>query len=256
MKRYSKTIIGLLSIGPSLLWAGETTVAPIQHGSLVYSEVTRKVASLKDHKVTLVRVRGPLPPNAPTAPVQSLLPLPKEEQAREDRLAKKAYAALNVTATVYLGGKTPVTELRWRNETGVREYHAWSNADFRYLTQLTELETETTVYSWFPLVDSIDLTTWTKDQAYPLPAWLRFTGDAPDYQLDPKIKDWKDQETTLAGLDYLHAYYQLNVRALKTAYDKRMSDARTEEIRLARNPPKKTDTVTYFWPIQSRRNPR
>ncbi len=88
-------------------------------------------------------------------PTPAPRPVTPEEQAVSDRMEEKVYAMLNVRATVYLGDKTPVTELRWRNEAGALEYVAFSNVDFRYLTQLSTLETETTVYSWFPFVDAL-----------------------------------------------------------------------------------------------------
>jgi hypothetical protein len=219
-----------------------------------FSEVSRKIASGKDHKITLIRVRAPIFPKPKPAPV---VPLKPEEQATADRLAQKNYVILNLTATVYLGTH-PVTEIRWRDETGATEYRAWSNADFRYLAVLLRIETETTVYDWQPLlmVEAYAPTDFPAGQKPPIPENLTFSTAHVEYVLDSSAPNMESEETILTGLDTLHAYYQLHYGELKTAYEKRLADARAEEIRLARNPPKTPDTTTYFWPIQSRRNPR
>jgi hypothetical protein len=219
-----------------------------------YTEVSRKTVTLKDHKVTLIRVRVPTFPKAP------LPPAPRqptaEEQAMAERYAKKDYADLNVSATVYIGGATPVTEIRWRNETGEIEYRAWSNADFRYLAQLPSLETETTVYSWFPFIDSCDLKEWPSDYKYPIPEGLNFSTTETEYFIDARTKELKDQEITLAGLDYLHAYYQIHYKDLKADYERREAENAAREKELREHPPVKPDTVIRFWPIKSRVNSR
>jgi hypothetical protein len=219
-----------------------------------FSEISRREVTVGDHKMTLIRVRPPALPKAP--PPLPAPPAPTADQiATEQRMAQKAFASLNLTATVYLG-KPTITELRWRDETGEKEFKAWSNIDFRYLTQLPYLETPTTVYLWFPIVDAYTLADFPAGEKPPIPKGLKLGGKGADYVVNLTAKDLAAQETTLAGLDYLHAYYQLNASALKSDYEKRLADASAEEIRLARNPPKKADTVTYFWPIQSSRNPR
>ncbi|MEN9840729.1 MAG: hypothetical protein RL376_529, partial [Verrucomicrobiota bacterium] len=68
-----------------------------------FTEVSRKEVGLRDHKVTLIRVRAPVSAKVLPryAPAQAPRPLSKDEQALEDRRTKKTYATLNVTATVY-----------------------------------------------------------------------------------------------------------------------------------------------------------
>lgn len=220
-----------------------------------YSEVSRKTINLGDHKMTFVRVRPPvLPPPPPPPPVHKPT---AEEIAAAERLAEKAYVTLNVSATVYLYGDRAITEIRWRNpETGNHDYRAWSNADFRYLTQVTDLESDTTVYSWFPFVDVWDMTSLPADERPELPANLSFSKTQVEYYLDKRAKDTKDQEETLAGLDYLHAYYQVHYPELKAYYDKLMADNAAREKELRENPPIKPDTVIRFWPIKSGVNSR
>lgn len=215
--------------------------------AVVYSEINRKTVILDDHKVTLIRVRPPVLPKAPPPP--SPRELTAEEQARADELATKDYATLNITATVYLGGKQTVSELRWRDETGALSFVAYSNADFRYLTQLLDLETETTVYSWFPFVDSCDLTNWPADQKYPLPLGLAFSTTEAEYFVDTRAKDSKGQTTTLAGLDYLHAYYRLHYAELKADFETREAENAERERLLRENPPKTPDATLHWWPM-------
>lgn len=233
--------------------SGMPTVADPMPQVIAFSEVTRKVVILKDRTVTLIRVR---PPALPKAPLRlASRPVTPQEQADSDRMEKKAYAMLTVSATVYLG-ENPVTELRWRNETGETEYRAFSNVDFRYLTQLSTLETDTTVYAWFPFVDVCDLVAGRIDQASPIPGDLTFSATEAEYFVDARAKDIKGQETTLAGLDYLHAYYQLHYKELKADYEKREAENAARENELRKHPPQTPDVTLYFWPIKSRANPQ
>jgi hypothetical protein len=251
MKHYSATIIGLLSVLTTFSWAGEEARSDAQIAPVVYSELSRKVVDYGDHKVSLVRIR---PPNLPKAPLPPPSPVPTaEEQATAERYAKKGYAMLSVTATVYRGNPT-ITELTWRDDSGENEYRAWSNADFRYLTQLPSLETETMVYCWFPFIFEYDLSDWPADQKSPIPRGLKFSRTAAEYYVDERAKALKDQEVTLAGLDYLHAYYQIHYKELKADYEKREAENEAREKELRKNPPKTPDTIIHFWTVKSRLN--
>ena len=220
-----------------------------------FAEVTRKAFNLGDHKFTLIRVRKP---NLPLLPAPSAPPpLTADQQATAARLSKKAYAELNLTATVYLGTPT-VTELRWRDDTGTTEYRAWSNADFRTLAQLPFIETTDTVYQLQPLmlVLAYAPSDFPAGQKPPIPDGLNLSTTEAEYVVDSSGKDWASQETTLAGLDYLHAYYQVNYADLKAAYEKAQTASDAQEKALREHPPVKPDTTLRFWPIQSKINPR
>ena len=161
-------------------------------------------------------------------------------------MATKVSAWLNLTASVYIG-KPTITELRWRDETGEKEYQAWSNIDFRYLTQLPYLETPTTVYQWFPFVDAYTLADFPAGEKPPIPKGLKLRAKGADYVVNLTGKELVSQEITLAGLDYLHAYYQLNYAELKAAYKKRQAENDARERELMLNPPKTPDTTIRFW---------
>jgi len=212
--------------------------------SVQFSEISRREVTVGDHKMTLIRVRPPVLPKAPPplAPPAPTL----EQKATEERMATKACATLTLSATVYLG-KPTITELRWRDETGEKEYQAWSNIDFRYLTQLSNLETPTTVYQWFPFVDAYTLADFPAGQKPPIPKGLKLGTKGADYVVNLTGKDLDNQEITLAGLDYLHAYYQLNYAELKAGYEKRQAESDARERDLMLNPPKTPDTTIRWW---------
>jgi hypothetical protein len=233
-----------------VLFLGFTQAGAAETNGLVaYTEVARKEVRLGDHTVTLIRVRPPALPKVVPAPAAAPRPLTAEEKAYEERVAKKTYATLSLSATVYLGGKTPVTELRWRNDAGDVEYRAWSNVDFRYLTQLTELETDSTVYAWFPFIDEYDLADWPKNEKSPVPRGLDFSRTGAEYVVEARADGLRGEETTLAGLDYLHAYYQLHQAALKADHAARKKENARLEEQLRKNPPKAPDTALRWWPV-------
>jgi hypothetical protein len=244
------TLAGLLFLVPALVLAADTPPEASATTEIRFSELSRKVVNRGDHKITFVRVRPPVLPAPPPPP-----PVRKptaEEIATAKRMEKKAYATLNVTATVYIYNNRTVSELTWRNEeTGNHEYRAYSNADFRYLTQLHHLESETTVYSWFPFVSEYDFRNLPADEEAPRLPDLVFSGKEAEYFVDSRAKSVETEEATLAGLDYLHAFYQLNYAALKQDYEKRMAEHEAYEKELRENPPVKPDTVMHFWPIKS-----
>ena len=163
-------------------------------------------------------------------------------------MEQKGHITLNVTATVYLTGGRAITELRWRDKSGELSYRAYSNADFRYLRQLSQFETETDVYLWFPFIDAHDLAQWPADEQSPLPPGLEFSSTETEYFVEERAQGLADQETTLVGLDYLHAYYQLHFSALKADYEKRVVEGAERERQLRENPPKPANTTLRFWP--------
>jgi hypothetical protein len=246
---HSRLFLFLL-LGP-LLGAAEPVATEVK-----FTEVIRKEVRFGDYTMTLVRVRPPVLPDVPVTPPPPPRSLTAEEKAYEERVAKKAYATLNVSAAVYLGGKNPVTALRWCDATGKTEFRAWSNIDFRYLTQISMIETETTIYSWFPFLEIYDLAEWPADQKSPLPPGLVLAAGEPAYFVDSPVAKLNEEEATLAGLDYLHAYYQLHYAELKADHERREVLNAAEAKKLRENPPRTPDATFRFWPIKSRLHSR
>lgn len=220
-----------------------------------FTEISRREVKVGDHKMTMVRVQPPVFTQATVTPQQAPRPPTAEEIASVEQMSSKIYASLNLTATVYIG-KPTVTEIRWRDETGKNEYRAWSNADFRYLTQLPYIETPTTVYQWFPFVDSYVLADLPAGEKPLIPKGLKMLVTGSDYLVNLSPKQLAKEETTLAGLDYLHAYYQIHFKELKRDFEKQEAENSAREKQLRENPPSKADTVIRYWPIKSRTNGR
>lgn len=208
-------------------------------------ELSRKVVDFGTHKVTYIRIT---PPALPALPAQPQTPTPTptaEELAAQERRAAKAHGMLNVTGIVYVGSPT-VTELTWTDDDGQR-FRAWSNADFRLLTQLSTIETETHIFMWFPFISEGSVEEIPVENR---PSGLSlFTANdtAPEYFFEGTDEDMTKAATTLAGLDYLHAFYQIHKTRLEEDYTRRMAEAAAQAEELAKNPPKPVDTVIHFW---------
>ena len=216
-------------------------------------EVARKEIRTGGHKITYVRFRRPLASQTP--PASEPRPTAAADQATAEHPAAKARANLKMTVTVYLGGTLPLTELRWHDESGTRRFVAWSNVDFRHLTHFSQFETPTTLFGWFPTITSVALSSRPADQSSPFPAGLQFEPGVAEYYVDSPVAELKSEETTLDGLDYLHAFYQLHAPELKADYDHRESVHAPREQELHEHPQESPDTVIHFWPIQSRLHP-
>lgn len=212
------------------------------------TELSRKVVDLGTHKITYIRVTPPRIPQSPAAPIPAPAPLSPEQVARYERRAVKVHATLSVTGIVYVGtpGVPTVTELSWSDEAG-RRFRCWSNADFRLLTQLNDIETETHVFMWFPFISEIPL---SEVPPADRPAGLSlFTAadTAPEYFFEGTDADMAAAASTLAGLDYLHALYEINRAQLAQDYARRVAEAKEQAEALAKNPPKPADSVIHFW---------
>jgi hypothetical protein len=249
MNRNLISYIGLSTSLSALPLVAEAPLRISTTAEIGFTEVSRKVVNLGDHTMSFIRVRTPVLPSAPR--LLPVAPSTAAEFARVGEPEKKGFATLNVSATVFLDDKRTITELRWWDETGANEYIAYSNADFRYLDQLSQIETEKTVYMWFPFVNVFDLTNLGADSISALPSGVKLSTKETEYVVDVRAKNLASEEITLAGLDYLHAFYQLHASSLKADYKKRMTDNAAREKELREHPPVKPDTVIHFWPIKS-----
>jgi hypothetical protein len=248
MKRSSVGAIGFL-------FGIFAALAPLSQGESLNSdglvsgavELSRKEVHLGTHKVTYIRIRPPTLPQPPPALVATPAVEPTAEQIlTEKRRAEKKYESLPISCTVFVG-TTSISELTWNLEG--RVFRAYSNVDFRHLTQLSEIETETTIYSWFPFVYECSLS------AIPIPdrpqgiALFDNISAVPEceYFFEGTQSDALINDSTLKALDYLHAYYQLNRNSLAEAFKKREAENTAREQYLKANPPQKKDTIMQFW---------
>ena len=132
---------------------------------------TSKVAWAGDHQITIVRIAAPsLPvPSLPTAPVPSAA-----DQLADQRRAGKTFVQVGFSATVFPG---IMTELNWQHDG--RAYRAYSNVDFRLLSDVPVVETADTVYSVFfvPVIGDLSAATVEEQAA----AKLRFSSIQAQY---------------------------------------------------------------------------
>ena len=216
-----------------------TTATP----AVPYVEITRQVRQFKDHTETYIRIQPPklakpppsAPPPAPTA----------DDLARLKRWAAKTNDNITMTAVVHLGKQT-LTELSWMIDE--KTYHALSNVDFRLFSQVTTIETDDMVISWYGFVYSDD---GALDAAAHADALRQLTakGAKPDYVFEGKAADLKANTTALEALDYFHAQYKFNQDKLMAAYQKLQAE---NEARLSaeQKAPKPSPTI-YYWPMTS-----
>lgn len=215
--------------------------------------LARKVVDHGTHTATYTRIRPPVLAKRPIPPPQPERELTSQEREAMERREAKDYASLAITATVYLGAKQTVTALRWWDPKTGEQYRAYSNADFRYLTQIRDIETETHIYSWFPFVDSCELSELPPDEPNPIPKGITFEAGTVEYLLDTRAKADASQARTLDLLDHIHALYQISLPELKADYEKRMKEAAEREEELRKNPPVPPDTKTFWWPMPTKR---
>jgi len=209
--------------------------------------LARKVVDHGTHTATYTRIRPPVLSKRPVPPPQPEREPTSEEREAMERRKAKGYASLSITATVYVGPKQIVTALRWWDQKTGQQYRAYSNADFRYLSQIHDIETETHVYLWFPFVDSCEMADLPTDEPNSIPKGITFEPGVVEYLLETRAKDDASQARILDLLDHVHALYQLRLPELKADYIKRMKETAARDEALRKNPPVPPSTQTYWW---------
>ena len=193
-----------------------------------------------DHSIIYQRVAPP-PPAAPStpAPVPAPRVLSAEERAAQQRREAKLHAVLFLSATVL---DHRVTELRWSDEG--KEYRAFSNIDFRYLSGMGEIETANAIYTLMLALDS-----------GPPETLAERTREFPQIAALPKdraawvLADGSGQTNTtgMTVLDAIHPYYDAHREALLQAYGEREAARSEAERQLREQPPVRKDTVIRYW---------
>jgi len=209
------------------------------------SVVTSKTVTAGDHNITFVRITPPVLPQLP-API--VPPPSAAEQALAQERAGKTFAIVAFSAVVFPG---PVTELSWQHDG--RTYRAYSNVDFRLLTNVSELETSDSVYT---LIFAANLADPTTDKtAAPLLATLPFSPDHAEYVLANPAADLQRDDPTPAAITALQTYYDLNQAGLLADYARRAAAAAANQSKPQAAPVPKPHSTVFFWPIQSRQDP-
>ena len=201
-------------------------------------ELSRREETVYGRQFILIRALPPAASATPSFSAATASPPPAPAPSYEDvRRAAKRHATFSVVATVYAG--SPVfTELRWT--AAGREWLAYSNVDFRALTQLPWIETDDTVYQWFPLVVTGDV------ESRPAPSGLVFADEGADYYVLAGRAEWQAAPEAFVALDWLHAYYEVHRARLDADLARRLA----EQARRAAEPPPppKPRVVRYYVP--------
>jgi hypothetical protein len=158
----------------------------------------------------------------------------------ELRQAAKRHEIFSVTAHVRtIPGLGVVSEVRWR--AADRDWLAYSNVDFRHLTQLRQIETDDTVYHWQPFVFAAD------PDEFSSPPGLVFSGPEAEYVVFATRSDWKAAPAAFAALDELHSLYERRRAELSAAHLAREAEA----ARVAALPPAppKPVIIRYHVPV-------
>lgn len=216
--------------------------------------LSRSVVEVPGGTVTYLRIRPPLLPSRPAPPPAAApVSLSPEIQAAMERAEAKPFAMLAVTATVFTrpDDSAAVTELTWRD--GERLFRVWSNADFRLLRQLTDIETETHRFQWFPFIDVVPLAEVPPEQR---PAGLALFSSAsapdalPEYYLEGTATDAAEVEPELGAFDWLHAHYHINRAQLAADLFRREAEAAEQAHQAAEAAVRPKAEKVYFWKIR------
>jgi len=206
------------------------------------------------------------PPPAPAAaPKNELSGREWTEEEMADFLGREAEGKprldLSLSATVY---DAEITEMRlWHD--GER-YKILSNVPFSYLQVIGNFEDETAQWSYFGMVDRVDI---EKEARYaerakafggeytprPRPDRSLFRSmEFPEYLVLAE-RDQVIPEDVFARLDAIHAYYLANEEKLAIRYQRREALAEANRKWREENPEEPKDTIINFWPIRSRSAP-
>lgn len=200
-------------------------------------ELTRTATLRAGQLTTYVLIR---PPRLPKAIPRPSPPAPTAEGlAWSERRSTKSYETVMLSADVYLGAQ-PLTLLRWREDDIT--HRAVSNLDFRLLASVAEVETNTAVFFWMPVVTAVEGEPGEKS--------ARTAAQQLQYgSVDYALLD----DTALAApprlldlLDYLHAYAQLNGDKLARDLMRREAEELAAEEKRRRPPLRRDRTITYW----------
>jgi hypothetical protein len=207
------------------------------------SVVASKTVNAGDHKVTFVRI---LPPALPRLPAPTVPPTSAADQALVQERAGKSFVQVSFSAAIFPG---PVTALSWQR--GGQTYHAYSNVDFRLLSNVPEIETANAVYSlvFSPMIG--DPT--SGPAAERLAATSQFSPGHAQLVLANSAASPAPGDPTPPAFAALLAYYDQNQAGLQSDYARRQEEQAAHQLQA--HPTTTPDSTVFFWPIKSQQNP-
>jgi len=135
------------------------------------------------------------------------------------------------------------TLLRWWE--GGKEYQAWSNLDFKYLTGFASFSKGERHFVTFMGVGDVSSASLREESMFGIPADLP-TG-APDFRM---IQGAAGESEGYDAIVALHELYATDGQRLRVAYELRKTRQRAAEAELRANPPIPKDIVLNFWKVE------
>jgi hypothetical protein len=135
------------------------------------------------------------------------------------------------------------TLLRWWEDG--KEYQAWSNVDFKYLTGFASFSKGDRSFVTFMGVGDVSSASLRAESMFQVPADLP-TG-APDFRM---IQGAAGESEGYDAIVALHELYATDGVRLREAYELREARRKEAEAELRANPPVPKDIVLNFWKVE------
>ena len=178
------------------------------------------------------------PPPVPVDPaaLQAVKNSP-EYQAMQERSENTSHLFLSATVVDHRA-----TLLRWWDKG--KEYQAWSNVDFNYLTGFASFSKGDRHFVAFMGVGDIDSAKLREESMFQIPADL--PAGAPQFRMVQGLAGDSEGYEAIAAL---HELYATEGDRLREAYELREARRREAEAELRANPPVPKDIVLNFWDV-------
>jgi hypothetical protein len=135
------------------------------------------------------------------------------------------------------------TLLRWW-ECG-KEYQAWSNLDFKYLTGFASFSKGDRHFVTFMGVGDVSSAALRNESMFQIPSDL--PAGAPDFRM---IQGAAGESEGYDAIVALHELYATDGERLREAYELRETRRKEAEAELRANPPIPKDIVLNFWKVE------
>jgi hypothetical protein len=162
-----------------------------------------------------------------------------EYQAIQERSDNTTHLFLSATVVDHRA-----TLLRWWDKG--KEYQAWSNVDFNYLTGFASFSKGDRHFVTFMGVGDIDSGKLREESMFQIPADL--PEGAPQFRMIQGLAGDSEGYEAIAALHELHA---TDGERLREAYELREARRREVEAELRANPPLPKDIVINFWDVDT-----
>jgi len=135
------------------------------------------------------------------------------------------------------------TLLRWWE--GGKEYQAWSNVDFKYLTGIASFSKGSHRFVTFMEVSDVDSASIRDESIFHIPSDLPAGG--ADFRM---VQGASGESESYDAIVALHELYATDSERLREAYELRETRRKEAEAELRANPLVPKDIVLNFWKVE------